>query len=53
MIGKSNKEMLLQKLDVLTRVGLQELATEDLQIPKYTCMAIQQIFASKRQKGCI
>ena len=51
MIGKSDRDMLLTNLDCLTRLGLGELVTPDLNVSKYTCMAIQQIFEVKRQKG--
>ena len=51
MIGKSDREMLLNNLDSLTRLGLGSLVTPDLNVSKYACVAIQQIFATTRQKG--
>jgi condensin complex subunit 1 len=53
MIGKTNKDILLEKLDVITRVGLGELVTTDLIVPRYACKALQQLYSVKRQKGTV
>jgi condensin complex subunit 1 len=53
MMGKTNKDILLEKLDVLTRVGLGELVTADFAVPKYTAIALQQLYSVKKQKGVI
>ncbi|KAI8901190.1 non-SMC mitotic condensation complex subunit 1-domain-containing protein [Globomyces pollinis-pini] len=50
MIGKSSKEVLHDNLDVLTRVGLSGLS-KGYQIPKYSCVALQQLFTINRAKG--
>jgi condensin complex subunit 1 len=51
MIGKSNKEAILDKLDVLTRIGLGELSSQNFEVPKYACIALQQLYHAPRQKG--
>jgi condensin complex subunit 1 len=53
MIGKTHKEVLLEKLDVLTRVGLGELVTANFEVPRYACKALQQLYSVKRQKGTV
>jgi condensin complex subunit 1 len=49
MIGKTNKDVLISNMDVLTKHGLGEAG--DYRICKYACVALQQLYYVKRQKG--
>lgn len=49
MIGKTKKEVLINNLDLLTKHGLGEAG--DYGICKYACVALQQLYHIKRQKG--
>lgn len=52
MLGKANKEIISEHLDVLTRVGLCELS-HDFTVARYACIAVQQMFDVKREKGSL
>ncbi|KAI8908508.1 non-SMC mitotic condensation complex subunit 1-domain-containing protein [Gorgonomyces haynaldii] len=52
MIGRAKKEIIAERLDVLTRIGLGELSNE-MDVAKYCCIAILQMLNQKREKGSL
>ncbi|KAJ3261750.1 Condensin complex subunit [Boothiomyces macroporosus] len=55
MIGKSNscKDIIADKLDILTKYGLHNGHSSNYEIPKYSCIALLQLYAIKRQRGSL
>ncbi|KAJ3326051.1 Condensin complex subunit [Boothiomyces sp. JEL0866] len=55
MIGKSNscKDIIADKLDILTKYGLHDGNSSNFEIPKYSCIALLQLYSIKRQRGSL
>ncbi|OZJ03310.1 hypothetical protein BZG36_02281 [Bifiguratus adelaidae] len=52
MLAKTKPEIAQEKIDLLLRIGLGEMGMNDLQLARFTCIALQRIGGTvKKEKG--
>ena len=51
MVGRIQKEVIAEHIDMLLSIGLGDLGKQDLNLARYTCLALQQLGMVKREKG--
>ncbi|TPX42544.1 hypothetical protein SeMB42_g05088 [Synchytrium endobioticum] len=53
MLAKARKDIIVDKTDVLLRVGLGDYGKEDMLLARFACVAFQMLGATERKKGTL
>ncbi|KAK9712483.1 condensin complex non-SMC subunit Cnd1, variant 2 [Basidiobolus ranarum] len=51
MLGKAKREIISERIDLLLKIGLGDYGKSDLSLAKYTCLALQSLSETRKNKG--
>ncbi|RCH82750.1 Condensin complex subunit, partial [Rhizopus stolonifer] len=51
MLAKTKTKIVSDKIDVMLKIGLGPLGKVDLELARYTCVALQRLEGAKKEKG--